>query len=114
MTRPDVLFCRWSDAVDPSSRCFGQDESMAAVSFRDVAVPDGGQPCCPQPMQVSGGVGVVPEHVGTEVWRGAGPPGGSDDGQEIAARPKPVADTREQCLLVRERNMDQGVEGRHG
>jgi hypothetical protein len=64
---------------------------MAAVSFRDVAVPEGGQACCLQPVQVGGGVGVVPEHVGTEVWRGAGPLPGSDDGQEIAARAKPAS-----------------------
>jgi len=87
---------------------------MAAVSFRDISVPDGPQLCRLQPVQVGGGIGVVPEHVGTEVWGGAGPLPGSDDGQEITARSKPAADARKQCPLVRERNMNQGVEGRYG
>ena len=34
--------------------------------------------------------------------------------EEIAARASAVADTREQCPLIRERNMNQGVEGHHG
>ena len=45
---------------------------------------------------------------------GAGRWTGTDDSQEVPARAKPAADTREQGLLVRERNMDQGVEGHHG
>jgi hypothetical protein len=47
-----------------------------------VAVPDGGESCCCQP--VGGGVGVVPEHAGAEVGLGAGPALSVGDGQQIA------------------------------
>src|ERR1700744_4094618 len=101
-------------ATHCSSGCLSQDESMPAASFRYVPLPDGYQVCFAQPAQVGGGVGVIPEHLGAEVWRGASPLPGTDDGQEITAMVKPAPDTREQVPLVRKWDVDQGVKGDHG
>src|ERR1041384_1459007 len=84
---------------------FGQDQAVAAGPFRDVAVPAGRQPRGAQPFQVAGGTGVIPEHLGAQEWLGAGPPPGAHNGQEIAARPQPSPDAREQRPLIRERQV---------
>jgi hypothetical protein len=91
----------------------GKDEAVPAVTFGDVPVPDGREPGCPQPAEVRGGVRVIPEHVGAEILLGSGPAAGPDDGHEVAAGADPLAHARQQCLLIGERYMDQGVERNH-
>ena len=86
---------------------------MPTVAFGDVAIPDRREPSGREPAQVGADVRVIPEHVRAQITGRSGPSAGPDNGQEVATRADPLAYAGEQCLLIGERDMDQGVEGNH-
>jgi hypothetical protein len=102
-------------AMRAVQRTAGEDEAVPGDTFRDVAVPDGDEPHCCQPLEVGGGGRRGPRTCRRRGRAGAGPALSAGDGQQIAARAQPAADAGEQGRCAGRRQADAAAHiGNHG